>query len=111
MNIKDFEITQCNKKITDIKHKDYPLNTDYYFVDEERQLDILDKASDFVNGVNREFKVWSDYDYEEPSENIFIAFNKDSGLIYYIINEMEQLIMFLWDKNFDVYEVIIDYKE
>ena len=109
MEIKDFEITQIGAIISGIKHKDYPNDTAFFWVDEEMQLDILDKASAFVNGETKAFKVWSDYDFDEPSENVFIAVDKYSGLVYnLILDYMEGLICFLWDENFDVYEIVVD---
>jgi len=109
MDINDFRISLCNSEITEIIHNDYPDDTDFDFVDEERQLDILDIISAFVNGETEDCKIWSDYDFDEPSENVFLAVYKYSSLVHpKLLENIESLIKFLWDKDFNVYEIIID---
>ena len=111
MEFKDFTITtsinDTSKQVTDVQHKEF--DAMFWLVDDAEKLDISDKANNFIGGVTNSFRVWSDYDCEEASTDVYIAMNKNDGsIVQYTLTNMEALFEYLNDDKYDVYHVRIE---
>ena len=101
----EFKILQENGKIIGLSHEDID-DVDYEIIDEEYKKELLDRIIAYVKGEVQELKIWSDYDYEEPNTIQYLAVSK-SGYIDKFL-DLEDLIFYLYNASFDVYEIIIE---
>lgn len=107
MKLKDFVITVKDKKIEDVIHKEFDVVC--WIVDANEKYEIVNKANAFINGLAKSFRVWSDYDPEEASTDIYLAISTADGeVVQYVLDSMELLFDYLNNREYDVYRVRIE---
>lgn len=103
MDINDFHVKLRGFELIDIEHVDgHPIS--FWILDDEEKTIIIEKAIAYCKGETEDFKVWSDYDFEEPSTDVYAYLDK--GFLQ-IVNNMETLISVLHNHK-NVFFITVD---